>query len=125
MNNRYYFPLPNQYGGTQYNFLNQHHQQNSIQNNRNKANKILEEMVDKHQSKKKRNNIEHKVSQYLLLFSVDVDFRVYLCNLINELYATKVTADRINEQTIRFLVIHHISVMEEVFSSFLIKNNMV
>ena len=124
MNNQYYFPLPNQYGGSQYNILNQY-QQHSIQNNRNKANKILEEMVDKHQSKKKRNNIENKVSQYLLLFSVDIDFRGYLCNLINELYATKVTSDRINEQTIRFLVIHHLPVMEEVFSSFLIKNNMM
>ena len=125
MNNQYYFPLPNQYGGSQYNVLNQYYKQHSMQNNRSKANKILEEMVDKHKKKKKRNNIENKVSQYLLLFSVDIDFRGYLCNLINELYATKVTPDRINEQTIRFLVIHHLPVMEEVFSSFLIKNNMV
>jgi len=125
MNNQYYFPVPNQYGGNPYNIINQYYQNNSLQNNKSKANKILEEMVDKHQSKKKRNNIENKVSQYLLLFSVDIDFRNYLCNLVDQLYETKVTPDRINEQTIRFLVIHHLPIMEEVFSSFMIKKNMI
>ena len=85
---------------------------------RRQASRILDEMVSRHKFKKKRNNIENKVSQYLLLFSVDIDFRKYICNLIQELYNTKVTSERVNEKTIRFLVIHHSPIMEEVFKSY-------
>ena len=140
----FYFPYPNlqhQQGGNVQSFIQNHlmpnnmprmpnnmpRMPNNMPNNipynqpvteRRQASRILDEMVSRHKFKKKRNNIENKVSQYLLLFSVDIDFRKYICNLIQELYNTKITSERVNEKTIRFLVIHHSPIMEEVFKSY-------
>ena len=104
--NGYYFTYPTQYGG----------KISKQERDRKKASQILNEMVETHQNKNKnRNNIENSTSRYLLLFSVDMDFRKDICGLIGKLYKMKVTPDRVNEKTIRHLVTYHKPVIDNVY----------
>lgn len=103
--NGYYFTQPKQYGG-----------KTKQARDRKRVSQILSEMVETHQNKNRnRNNVENSTSRYLLLFSVDMDFRKDICGLIGKLYKMKITPDRVNEKTIRHLVTHHKPIIDNVY----------
>lgn len=107
--NGYFFTNSPQHGG----------KKSKRECDRNKANKILNEMIEAHQSKvRKRNNIEDSTSRYLLLFSVDMDFRKNICGLIGKLYKMRVAPERVNEKTIRHLVTHHKPIIDHLYKTY-------
>jgi hypothetical protein len=85
----------------------QHNQQNIKRNlEKGKVTDLLNEMISNYKNKEppKANSIDNQVSKYLLLFSVDPEFRTKICILVNNLYKKKTEPKHINEKTLRYLV---------------------
>jgi len=71
-----------------------------------KVTDLLTEMINNYKNKEtpSTNTVDNQVSKYLLLFSVDPEFRTKICELVNRLYKKKTEPKHINEKTLRFLV---------------------
>ena len=112
-------PMQNMYNARSPNMNYVQQNNNYNPEEKQKVNNILHEMLNNLNKRKRNIDLESKANNYILLYSLEPNFRHETCNIIRNVYnKNDIQENQVNKETIVHLLTNNFSEMEILYNKY-------